>query len=347
MRYLPLLLIALLQACASLPDEKAMRADALVRAQSDTRDVDTVISNIEVSLRNSSEENMPFYAPLNWKLATDSLTAALKLKEKGAPEAEIRQQLLVAEQAYSAMAPNKQRALDELPDVIEYFKFLQKMGAAAAYPKDYAELISDLRDLIARLDRADVAGAQKDKQSLLSDMRDVEVKTLTFQQLSAADIALDQAEDMDADDDAEQSYDTAEASIKRARQIIKDNPRNLDTVREASRKAYIDAKHAIAVAQEVQSLEKKLDGAKIEPEALERLVLQFESYLIDVVNGMGLPELRYLPLSEQAATLARLGKAIKNGEPVDLTPVDHTSDRYPPSTVEVERLKLPPEFTLQ
>ncbi len=335
-----------LGACTTLQEKSALSEQAEHLAKSEDLDTASLISQLDQAMFEQRKALMPFYSPLRWKLAKDSFDNALEQSKKGTAEseAEARKQLMIVQQCIEKMPESKALAIKELEDVAEYFKRLQTIEADKAYPEDYAELIEDLRGIAEKIDAPDLPGARSAKESLLEDMRDLEVKTITFQQTSIAVIALDAAEDLDADDVAEKSFERAENTIETATRVIEDNPRNHEQIKEASQKAFIEAKHASAVALEANTIVDRLNVEDLEPKDVEGLILHFETSLSNIFTSMGLGDRRYLTLSDQSRLLAESAERLRSGQPLDVPVPPHETRDYPPNTVEASKLWLPPEF---
>lgn len=339
-----LVLSEIVTGCTSLADKSAINERAELNAVNAEVNVQTLLPILENAMANQREALMPFYAPLHWKLARESFDEAVSLVSKNSPEIEIKKRLLIVQDCIEAMPGSKQTALKELDDVAEYFRFLRKIEADNAYPEEYAELIEDLRDITKKIDAPDLDAAREAKQSLLKDMTRLEIKTITFQQTSLAETTLEVAEDADADDLAEKSYKNAEKSLDIAKKLIAENPRNKENIATVSSHAFIEASHAGAIAREVKSIVEKMDDDAIEEESLEGLVLRFETSLVSVARGFGLPDLRYLSLSDQASLLADYASLLTAGERKKITVPPHANGNYPPVSVDSAKLWLPPDF---
>jgi hypothetical protein len=189
-------------------------------------------------------------------------------------------------------------------------------------------------------DRAEAA-----KVELLSQLRDLEVATIGFQQLHLARTTLATAREKGGEKTARVTLARAGKALARAEALVAREPRDEDALAPVTRKAYLAARHALAVVDEARAVRKALKDADVDDQTLEALLLRFEGQLDPVAQSLSLPDLRFMTLSEQAGLVAAQASLAGSGRREPLKEPVHTTREYLADGPVPEGVPaLPPEF---
>jgi hypothetical protein len=173
---------------------------------------------------------------------------------------------------------------------------LRELKAEDAYPKEYEQVATKLRDLIVKAGEGKPEQIVKEKQALNVRMLALEVKVIRFRALNDVEIMLGEAKKKGADKLAPLTLTEATASFQAADAFIAQNPRDAKGVAEQAGGAAFAAKHLVQVMDTVQARAQQKATA-------ERVVRDEEARLLDISKALGQPDLRDLALDEQVVTL--------------------------------------------
>lgn len=263
------LLLALflsLTGCGNSPTAPASDAARYNEALSPAEAVVQAEQNLALAV----SRNMDFFSPLRLSQARDSIQHARQLLQS--PSADKQQDALKyaiqAEDAIALAYQNKALVETHLKSAIEHKAILDELNAKAALPDDYADVVDELIDLIKMIEKDDLGDAIEDQPDVLVQMTRLEINTLLKQHMSEALEWLDKADDIDADDYAETTFQTAEETVKTSDSFIRSNFRDRDGVKRAGMTALWSSKRAYFVAQESKRIV-DLDKEEAERHALE------------------------------------------------------------------------------
>jgi hypothetical protein len=247
-------------------------------------------------------DELNFYTPLHYQDEQQHLedVEALQKKQNVANKnTEILKLALKTETLITNAYQVKATILSTLAESLSHKEVLLELASKTEFPRDYQNLIEDLEDLFKLIENNKVEQARKEQVALLADM--VEIDTLIKQQVFPAEVILDKAEDNDADDYAEQTYEKAELAIERAKKFIAINYRQRDEVSAIANEAVIAAKRALNIGAE----------AKLMVEMNEEKALEQEALIAMIIKGMQLEGLAGLTLREQVQKITEHGQFTK------------------------------------
>lgn len=334
-----------LPGCATLSDEADMTERAERAAADQLLDAAGLRGSIERDMESGRGLHFPFYAPLHWALAERSLAESAKAAADGEDDAEVKKPLLVAAQCLEASAVVRQQVLSHHADVLDAFRHLHDIEAHQAFPARFAERVSETAALMALVDNDEHDKADAAKVELMTHLRELEVATIGFQQLHLARKTVAQVRAKDGDKTARVTLARAEKALARAEALVAREPRNDDVLTPVTRKAYLAARHALAIVQEARAVRKALKDADVDDPTLEALLLRFEGQLDPVAQSLSLPDLRFMPLGEQAGLVAAQATLAGSGRREPLQEPVHTTREYLPDGPVPEGVPaLPPEF---
>lgn len=210
------------------------------------------VAQAEQNLEEAVGRNMDFFAPINMKKARESIQDARQRLQSPAEKSQQQalKSAIAAEDFLARAYQNKALVETHLKNSLAHKAILDDLNAKAVLPDDYADVVDDLVDLIRQIEKDDLNDAIEDQPDVLAQMTRLEINTLLKQHMSPALSWLDKAEDIDADDYAEQTFKTAEDTIKNSDAFIRSNFRDRDGVKRAGINALLACQHAFFVAQE-------------------------------------------------------------------------------------------------
>ncbi|MCU4676389.1 hypothetical protein N7931_12195 [Catenovulum sp. 2E275] len=309
MKSLPIILSALilLSACSS-NKLSTSGVDNLAKQQALNSDQtpEQAIEEAQDILEQAAKDKLDFYTPLHFNNAQQSLAYIGKLQTGEEKSKELGKELAIITAAFktkeliNSAYKTKQLIEQTLADSLAHIAVLDELNVKADYPKTYTEVQTDLVDLFKLIEQKKVEDARKEQSKLLADMAELEINTLIKRHVSPAERVLDKAEDNDADDYAEQTFEQAEQAIAQAKAFINKNYREREQVKQVSKKALIAAQRAFNIGKESLSM------VKLNEEKAEQKALEMESLIKVIRDAMQANEIEGLSIQEQAAELAAL-----------------------------------------
>jgi len=236
------------------------------------------IKDAEQQLLEAKSARLDFFAPLHLQQAAESIEQAREYLVS--PPNDIQNAALmaaIAAQSFISDAYNNKTAVEgHLKESLKHLEILQSLKSPSLLADDYGSVTESLTDLIKDIEQGNTVDAVQGQAGLLEDMSQVEIDTLKKIHLTEAEAYFEKAEDIDADDFAEQSYEKAEKTLEASNNFIEKNFRDRKGVKAAGLEALWATKSAYYVALEAQKL------IKMTPEESEKHVLKIMSYLNNV-----------------------------------------------------------------
>ncbi|MFC1750131.1 hypothetical protein ACFL2V_15125 [Pseudomonadota bacterium] len=299
------LLITLQTGCStSLVKEGAVLSAATQARFADISPEDAV-KTAEQNLNAAFDNEIAYYAPANTRKAQDALKEAQHLlEEKKASKDQIIQLVTIVEEAITAGSTNKAIVIDVLADSLSMKESLDDISAAEFSRRKYNKLANRLSGLISLIEKGDQEAALAKQPPLLEDMGKFEIEAIIHNALNPAYLALEDADDHNADDLAEVSFEKAEALYEHAKEFIHNNPRDKENVDRLAKESLVEALHAKYVAITVKILQ------KIPRDEMEPIVLAEESRLGYITKALEHSDIHDRALNDQALTLAKSVSAL-------------------------------------
>src|SRR5258706_964822 len=184
----------------------------------------------------------------------------------------------------------------ELDEELQLRARLRELKAEDAYPKEYEQVATKLRDLIVKAGEGKPEQILKEKGALNARMLALEVKVIRFRALNDVEIMLGEAKKKGAEKLAPQTLGEATASFLAADAFIAQNPRDAKGVAEQAGAAAFAVKHLVQVMATVQArMQQKATAEQVGREEGARL--------LDLAKALGEPDLRDQALTEQVGAL--------------------------------------------
>ncbi|MCW8854818.1 MAG: hypothetical protein OQK72_08975 [Gammaproteobacteria bacterium] len=236
-----------------------------------------ICETASLAIAKADKEDLHFYAPLHLEQASDNLQEGQeKIKVKETQAQGVAQCFKVKKLIENGVA-TKAKVKTSLKDSLAELNMLKKVDDEKKFTDDIQDHIEDVMDLVKEIEAGKMNEAMQGQAELLKEMLELEIEIVTDKNLTPVEAMLEKAEDVDADDLAEKTFEKAEAELESAKKFIRANYRNNEQVKNTSALAMRSAKHAFYVAKEVETLK------ELKPEAAEEKVLYIES-LLERVN---------------------------------------------------------------
>lgn len=234
---------ALVAACSSAPKTETLSADT---------DVNQALEQTQAQLDQGRANNLEILSPENFEKAEESMKDARKALVKGNSKEKVLKE--VAEtRAWLAQAQTKgdivNAAAKGLPDA--------RTGAIKAeankfYPKEYAKLEKETRDVSEDAEDGDVSKLTKEADQLTAKYHELEVRSVTKARLGNAEANIAQAKKEGAERKAPQTFREAQQQYEAANSLIQANPRDTAAIDAAAARATEASQFLVQVNQKVK-----------------------------------------------------------------------------------------------
>ncbi len=309
--FLIILSVSLLNACSApiTKDTSSIQQSAIALAQDTQLSPQQVLEETRDLQIEAQREDLYFYSPTYITQAEREIRLAEKAFKEKLSNQQIIAYALTGKQLLKRGLETKQVVLVQLKLSLDGLEMLAQLKTDSLLAGDYADIQDDIKDLIVLIEQDNTASALKDQNGVLADIHQLEIKTLKKIHLNPVEHALDKADDADAEDYANRSFEAAEKATERLEIFIEQNSTNRDAIKIQAKQALHIAQHAQHVSIAAQPL------LKLKPESAEQHVLFIEKLMARIGNALKQNEINHLPLDSQSIALAQaaetLGKQAK------------------------------------
>lgn len=266
-----------------------------------------LLSTAEGQLQKANEAELATYAPAALTRIETQVRDLREYSKK--PDADKNRIIAICksvEQDLQAGLANKQVAQTQLADVFEQKKVLDTLQASKTEPGDYQDVVEDVIGLVKYIESGKADKARDKTPGVMGAMKKLEIRVVKENNLSKVKQVLAKAEDQDADDLAEKSYEEAVKAYERANQFIESKPRDSQEIAHLSAEALFYAKRSVWVAEAVAKLQ------KVKPDELETVALDIEQLLHRIGTALR-QDVRDLSPYEQSVALASAAEKLAAG----------------------------------
>jgi len=250
---------------------------ALKQAENSKQTPQQICEAASLTIAQADKEELHFFAPLHLEQASDNLQEGQEKKKVKETLAQgVAQCFKVRKLSENGIA-TKAKVKTSLKDSLAELNMLNKVDNEKKVTDDIQDHVEDVIDLVKEIEAGKMNEAMQGQAELLKEMLELEIEIVTDKNLKSVEAMLEKAEDADADELAEKTFEKAEKEFDSAKKFIQVNYRNNKQVKKTSALAMRAEKHAIHVAKEVETLK------ELKPEAAEEKVLYIES-LLERVN---------------------------------------------------------------
>ena len=265
-------------------------------AESFAGDSERALNEAEQAYKAANNAELDFYAPLHMQQIRDTLKQARSLELEGNSDATIQMSAKVVA-LHEAGKRNKAKVEALLPALIQQKNTLDEIKANNIMPGDYRDGMDDVKELISLIEAGEEVRAAKESGAVLADLQQIERDTMLRQHWFPARETLDKAEDEDADNNAAQTFASAEQLVDDAERIIRQSYSDRRLVEKTGKQALRAAQHALFIGREVSLL------VKMTHAQAEQAALKFENYLGQIGSVIDAQDLRHMSLEDQTLAL--------------------------------------------
>ena len=268
-----------LSGCMSqqIANTKYMDAAAVKQAANSTQTPQQICEEASMAIAKANKEKLHFFAPLHLERASENLEDGQdQIKSKETESEGIKKCFKVNKLVENGIAI-KAKVKSSLSDSLAELTILKKVDSEKKFTDEVQDYVEDVIELVKEIEAGKINEAMQGQAELLKDMLELEIEIVTDKNLAPVAAMIEKAEDIDADDLAERTFEKAENELESAKKFIRANYRDDKQVKATSSLAMRAAKHAFYIAKEVETLK------EMKPEAAEEKVLYIES-LLERVN---------------------------------------------------------------
>jgi len=325
-----------------IANTKHMDAASIKQAASSTQTPQQICEAASVAVSTANKEELHFFAPLHLEQASDALEDGQEqIKNKETLKEGVKNCFKVSKLVENGIAI-KAKVKSSLSDSLAELAMLKKVDAEKKFTDDIQDYADDVVDLVKEIEAGKMNEAMQGQAELLKDMLELEIEIVTAKNLNPVEAMIEKAEDVDADDLAEKTFEKAENELESAKKFIRANYRDNNQVEKTSALAMRAAKHAFHVAKEVETLK------ELKPEAAEEKVLYIESLLERVNKKFNKEVVIGYSLYEQSTIIGERLNALIDGKESLTREVAQLKQQYEmqaiasqlPAEVEVEPVVL-------
>lgn len=304
-RLILLLLPFIVTACATpqVQDSEKITIEAQQQAQTSNASFDQVLQNVRDLQSQAKQENLAFFSPnymASAEMALSQAEAAASTKDQSLAMTEA----LKAKAFYERGLAIKPLAQEKLSETFSGMKMLQSLGADQRLLSDYKDINENIKDVIRLIEQGKSDKLADEQKALLEEIQELEIDTLSLLFIKPVQMALEKAEDADAETYASQSFDKAEQAIERLEKLINQEPQQRQQIKTDSERSVRLAQHAQHVAQAAKPL------MDLDPETAEQHILSIERFLSRIGGALGEKDVTHLPLDSQSIALAQTAEIL-------------------------------------
>ncbi len=252
----------------------------------------------------AQREDLYFYSPNYIAQAESEIRQAEEaFKEKLAPQ-QIITHALTGQQLLKRGLETKQTVLTQLKLALDGLAMLTELKTEKLMASEFSDIQSEIKELIILIEQGNTTQALKEQSDVLTEIALLEIEVLKKTYLSKAEMALEKAEDADAEDHATLSYEQASVSVERLQAFIEANPKKRQDINLKTQ----DTVHLCQHAQNVAIAAKPL--LALSNEAAEQHILFIEKLIARIGHALNHEDVSYLPLDNQSIALAQAAETI-------------------------------------
>ncbi len=214
-------------------------------------------------------------APQTWARGVSAYSSAENDLERGRNMDRIRSRLTEAVEAFNEAVRNAGVAEVTFAALLQTRNDALTASADALAPDLWSRAESEFNAAAQRLESGDLRGAQRRAETAESGFRDAELAAIKAQYLSQTRALLAQARDARVQRHAPLTLERAQALLEQAEHELAENRYDTDLPRSLAREANHQARHAIALANQIQAIRDR--GL-----SMEEIILGYEEPLVRI-----------------------------------------------------------------
>ena len=318
-------LFASLMACSSLPDQKNIDLRAEQTAQKSPKSSQFFLQQAKSKLQKSHIESLAFYAPTYLEQAQNAYDEASALYLEKTNSDKVKRQAQLSIELIEAGLRNKKMVKEYLPASLANRQVLSKLNAAKYFPQAAKDIDNSHIELIKLIEQREEIKAQKNEQTLLRAMRNLEVATLGQIYLSKSYTMLAQANDLGVQKNLPNLYQQTLSELKKTENFIQQNPRDKKNISGLAQDNLFNTERLFSLARLAQKIAHAKEGD------IETLIIKQEGLLQTIATAIGYKDISNVSMQDQALLLSQYAKKLKSAK--------HVQTQTGNDTQELERWK--------
>ena len=252
----------------------------------------------------AQREDLYFYSPNYIAQAENEIRQAEEAFKEKLADQQIITHALAGQQLLKRGLETKQTVLTQLKLALDGLAMLTELKTEKLMTSEFSDIQSEIKELIILIEQGNTTQALKEQSDVLTEIALLEIEVLKKTFLSQAEMALEKAEDADAEDYASTSYEQASVSVERLQAFIETNPKKRQDINLKTQDTVRLCQHAQNVAIAAKPL------LKLTNEDAEQHVLFIEKLIARIGNALNHEDVSYLPLDNQSIALAQAAETI-------------------------------------
>ena len=270
---------------------------------------DEVFQKVQSEYSGADSEGLGFFAPDSFRQGQNELRMAANLRADKTDDMEILKHLYLAEQQLDVCRKVKTMAQQKIPDVLSAIQVLRSKNIERAYANEFdaalwdtGKLLSDIEDAARGKPNNEAAARNfvENKQKLLANLYELEVKVVKFNALNDSQIVFKEVEKLGGKSLAPETFEQAEKAFQEANKLIEKNAKDDTAVSEAAKRYQFAVFHALHLTRAVQALRSLGRGD------YEDYLLDLENKLQPIAQAFNYQDIRNHSLHEQMQLLTGL-----------------------------------------
>lgn len=321
-----LMLALLLVGCAAPVSSNIKPSETNIAKYNELSALD-VVTALEKNVEDAKAADMPFLAPHYYREAAQLLSesqAGLSNKPKDQLVQQAARGDAILDKGRSIMSIVAYRFVKEL----ELKTKLEKLNTSKLLPKEYEKLLGEFSGLIEKVEREKPDNIDKDKEALIRNLQDLEIKAVQEGALRESETINAESKTKNAEKQIPATYAEAIRAFQDAKTQIAAAPHDSELVVRLGTQALFSAHHAQQLNDRVVDLQAQLKGGNapalavggiagarinaqiggtpaVEKGTIEKIVLLEEERLLGISTALGQTDLRDLSLEKQVKELQR------------------------------------------
>jgi len=286
-----------------MKDERILRKYSKDAVVLESRSPEEIISAMQVSIQQAYKDELLLYAPKHLAEAEKAFDKARALLSS-LKHVKAMQEGIYAEKVLQAAYVVKKKVARVLSHTLERKKRLEDLGVKTVYPLEYGKLAMKVREAIEAIEDGDMDKGIEAESDLLEPMGRLEVELVKVVRLEKAREAIGRAATEGAEKIAPKSWAKSQEAMTRALLYIEQYPRDDAGTLAKGEAAYHAALHALFMAREAKDI-----CALGKKELWEEIALEMEAHLSLISTSLGVGNLKYMSLRDQAKAIAEKANA--------------------------------------
>lgn len=238
---------------------------------------ESLFSEVDSALMTANEARAPLLSPDLYQEAMDLYQDAERDLDRGKNIQNIRETLNEAIGFFTKATANTNLAEVTFTRVLDAREDALDANADQAAPERWKEAEEVFRDAARELEDGDSNDAKEEGAEAETLYRSAELHAIKTNILQSAYNLIDQAENVDADDNVPLTLNFAKTLIKQSENELENSRYDTDKARNLAKQAHYEAKHALYLNQYVDELD---DSDK----SLEEIILTVEEPYKEIAN---------------------------------------------------------------